>query len=138
VYRIHFRSARTSVLSTIECTVLYCTSDSVTSLKVLLSQPRTTTLYRTSQHLSVLLHIYYTRSLSRLCPTCTNTVSRATTKSPSFYQDRLCPTRTNFVSRVYRTVRDPAPLLYNSPVSDTHHFRAACVPYCSRSRATTL
>jgi hypothetical protein len=56
VYCIHFRSARTSIFYLLYCTV------PVTALQIprsYLLRPRATTLYRTSQYISVLYSILY-------------------------------------------------------------------------------
>jgi hypothetical protein len=68
VYRIHFRRAQKSVLSTIECTVLYCTStsDSAASLKVLFSRSRANTVYQPFSLQLAYILLYIDRRISRL------------------------------------------------------------------------
>jgi hypothetical protein len=81
------------------------------------SRPCATTLYRTSQYISVLLHIYYILYKITIPLPCRTRPIVATPRhyhyySPYFYQDSLCPTRTNFVSRVYSTVLFAIPRHY--------------------------
>jgi hypothetical protein len=69
-----------------------------------------TTLYRTSQYLSILLYVLHTSSSTRSVSY--THLAPLPYYSPSFYQDRLCPTHTNSVSRVYSTVLFAIPRHY--------------------------
>jgi hypothetical protein len=74
------------------------------------SRSRATTLYKTSQYISVIYIILYTRSSTRSVSY--KHLAPLPYYSPSFYQDSLCPTCTNSVARVYYTVLFAIPRHY--------------------------
>jgi hypothetical protein len=104
------------------CTILYCTSDSAASLKVLFLRSRANTVYQpfSLQLAYILLYIYsvsrvYLR-VSHACPT----------RTMRHYLITALFTRLLFTLDTHQfrvacvlncTVRDPAPLLYISPLN---------------------